>query len=152
MERRKFLGWIGVGALASSLPMVIAACNGQTEDTTADKSETETTEAKSSQPREDGFTQLGTVEELKEKGQLEDKTFGVVVIRNPEDEALIALNPQCTHAGCPADWDAEAKLFACPCHGSKFKPDGEVSNGPAKEPLASYEVKEEEGLVLVKLS
>lgn len=150
MDRRQFLGWVSVGALATSLPMVIAACTPKEKETEVESTPDSTSE--SSQPREDGFTAVGTAEQLKEKGKIQDKTADLLVIRNPEDQALAAVNPRCTHQGCSVDWDEKDKLFACPCHGSKFKIGGEVEAGPATEPLGTYEVKEEEGSVLVKLS
>jgi Rieske Fe-S protein len=45
----------------------------------------------------------------------------------------------CTHAGCIVHWDSSARIWACPCHGSRFGPEGEVLNGPATEALAPVE-------------
>jgi cytochrome b6-f complex iron-sulfur subunit len=164
MERRKFLGWVGVGVLASSLPVVIAACNSPgTDEPVAEEKPTDG-QAANEQPtnelspeidrsvREDGFQAFGTVEELYKKVTILDKEAGVLLVRNPENEKISAVNPKCTHQGCIVDWKADEKHLVCPCHGSKFDADGELLEGPATEPLPTYETKEEDDLVLVKLS
>lgn len=46
-----------------------------------------------------------------------------------------ALSTVCPHLGCLVQWLADEGQFHCPCHGSRFEPDGAVQNGPAREDL-----------------
>ncbi|WP_026736389.1 QcrA and Rieske domain-containing protein [Fischerella sp. PCC 9605] len=143
MNRREFIGWVGVGSLASSLPVVIAACSSQT------KSQQSTPPT-----RADGFQEVGAVTELDKNGQIlsEEAAAGkVLIIRDPSDTSkLIALNPTCTHKGCIVGWKKDQNALVCPCHGSKFANDGKVINGPAQKPLPTYIAKLEGDVVLVK--
>jgi cytochrome b6-f complex iron-sulfur subunit len=52
-----------------------------------------------------------------------------------ENGTIYALVAVCTHLGCVPNWDADSRLFRCPCHGSTFTPEGDVVTGPAPEPL-----------------
>jgi quinol---cytochrome c reductase iron-sulfur subunit, bacillus type len=45
------------------------------------------------------------------------------------------FNVNCTHLGCPVNWQADAKIFLCPCHGGVFYADGTVAGGPPPRPL-----------------
>ena len=157
MKRRDFVNWVGLGLVASSLPVAIAACQSARttpapEATTPAESELEVDNT----PREDGFAAVGTVGELDDKGFISDKDFlgtQVVVIRDPANAtALLAMDSLCTHQGCSVEWDSGSNAFACPCHGSKFNTDGSVLEGPATAPLGNFAAKIEDDLVLVKVS
>ncbi len=49
------------------------------------------------------------------------------------DEGIAALSLICTHLGCVVSKAEEG--FSCPCHGSKFGPEGAVLAGPAPRAL-----------------
>jgi cytochrome b6-f complex iron-sulfur subunit len=49
-----------------------------------------------------------------------------------------AVSAVCTHLGCVTQWKPEANMIACPCHGSKFTPEGKKIEGPAPRPLPHY--------------
>jgi Rieske Fe-S protein len=50
-----------------------------------------------------------------------------------DGEGVYAVSTVCTHLGCIVK--KEASGFSCPCHGSKFAPDGTVTKGPAPKAL-----------------
>lgn len=153
MNRREFLTWVGAGALATSLPVVIAAC---TPDPATNSSSSPANNSTTPSAGSNGFQVVGSVAELNKAGQILNKQVPnapVLVIRNPADaNALLAVNPTCTHKGCGVVWQAGEKVFDCPCHDSDFAPDGKVLKGPATTPLKTYEVKIEGDSILVKVS
>ncbi len=51
-----------------------------------------------------------------------------------------AVSAVCTHLGCVTQWKPEANMIACPCHGSKFNPEGKKIEGPAPRPLPHYSI------------
>jgi glycine/D-amino acid oxidase-like deaminating enzyme/nitrite reductase/ring-hydroxylating ferredoxin subunit len=51
------------------------------------------------------------------------------------DGGLTAVSTRCTHLGCQVNWNAAERSWDCPCHGSRFAPDGSVLQGPAVRPL-----------------
>jgi Rieske Fe-S protein len=72
------------------------------------------------------------------------------VVTQPKKGEFFAFTSVCTHQGCQVK-QVTAEAIICPCHGSEFSvSSGEVINGPAEEPLQSYEVSEEDGTLTVK--
>ena len=69
-----------------------------------------------------------------------------------EDGGFLALSRTCTHLGCTVPWDAEAEVFACPCHSSTFDMRGVVLSPPASRPLDRFAVRIENGIVKVDVS
>ncbi|TYT61928.1 FAD-dependent oxidoreductase [Natrialba swarupiae] len=55
------------------------------------------------------------------------------------DGDLHTTSAVCTHMYCLLEWNDAECSWDCPCHGSRFNPDGEVLEGPATEDLPSRE-------------
>ncbi|GLJ61641.1 hypothetical protein GCM10017576_17710 [Microbacterium barkeri] len=92
-------------------------------------------------------------DEIRE-GELNRVTVGdtpLLLVRQRGE--LHALSATCTHAGGPLD---EGKLdpsgcVTCPWHGSRFRlDDGSVDRGPASVPQPRWEVRVDDGRVLVR--
>ncbi len=60
----------------------------------------------------------------------------VCIVR--EGNKMAAISTTCTHLGCIVGLSETG--FACPCHGSRYDTDGNVTGGPAPKPLAWYKV------------
>lgn len=141
MDRRQFLNWVGIGFLATSLPVAIAACDSGSSDSTASDG--------------GGEGAVGTLAQLEQDGSILDESGAdpILVITNPNgDGSVIAVNPTCTHAGCAVEWNADQTQFVCPCHDSKFDTTGAVTQGPATQPLTVYSATVEGEQILVQTS
>jgi Rieske Fe-S protein len=73
-------------------------------------------------------------------GSLEVLPSDVVV--GLDDKGVYAMSAVCTHQGCTLE--AKPKTIAtgltCPCHASTFDGNGNVTRGPASDPLQHYQV------------
>jgi glycine/D-amino acid oxidase-like deaminating enzyme/nitrite reductase/ring-hydroxylating ferredoxin subunit len=48
-----------------------------------------------------------------------------------DDGQVVRLSATCTHLGCTVHWNELENSWDCPCHGSRFAPEGQVLSGPA---------------------
>jgi cytochrome b6-f complex iron-sulfur subunit len=60
----------------------------------------------------------------------------VCIVR--DGNRLAAISTTCTHLGCIVG--VAETGFACPCHGSRFDQDGNVTGGPAPKPLPWFQI------------
>lgn len=150
MERREFLTWMGVGGLAASLPVTLAACNSETAKVEPEAADAPTDDVAAAPAAGEV---VGTLGDLESNGFLlnESASVGpVLVVAQPDNpSALQAVNPTCPHAGCTVAWEGDAAEMVCPCHNSRFSPDGAVLQGPANEALEAYSVSLEGDNILV---
>jgi 3-phenylpropionate/trans-cinnamate dioxygenase ferredoxin component len=58
------------------------------------------------------------------------------------DGVFYAIDDACSHMGCPlSDGQMDEGTVVCGCHGSRFDlTNGEVVQGPARKPVASFPV------------
>ena len=70
-----------------------------------------------------------------------------VWLRRETETNFTAFAVNCAHLGCPVSWEAEPKLFLCPCHGGVYYADGSVAGGPPPRGLFRYDSRVENGLV-----
>lgn len=70
-----------------------------------------------------------------------DTPVGAVYLRRTDD-AVVALNVVCPHAGCFVRLAADKSRFGCPCHNSSFDLDGTVNDpaSPAPRPMDALAV------------
>ncbi len=77
-----------------------------------------------------------------QKGErVEEKDFVLFMT----GDGPVAVSRHCTHLGCILTFVPEEELFICPCHQSRFKPDGTYVSGPARKDLPRFQVQALEG-------
>lgn len=64
--------------------------------------------------------------------------FATLLIVQEREGCYLALWRICTHGACEVVY--EDGEIVCPCHDSRFGPDGEVLQGPATRALVAWEV------------
>ena len=152
MKRRKFCGLFSLGTMVSCFPVLLAACtSSEPAGSELTGNSVESTSSKTA-IRTDGFVVVGTSDDLVQSGAILHKTTRgepVTIVRDSKRN-LHAVNSLCTHRGCNVGWKTDTKDLYCACHGSQFNADGKVTQGPATEDLRTYEVKEENGSILLK--
>lgn len=79
------------------------------------------------------------------EGKIVEKSMQKLAVCRTLDNRLMVRSAICTHLACIVNWNGAEQTWDCPCHGSRFKPDGSVLEGPALQPL--YEVDLRDGEV-----
>lgn len=123
LDRRDFLNL----ATRASVVAILAACGGGGEATTGPI----TPGPSSITVNLSDFAALGSVGGVVAVGTV--LLSPVAVVRTGQSSYL-ALSRVCTHQGCVINLAASG--FACPCHGSRYDSQGNVTNGPASRALA----------------
>jgi Rieske Fe-S protein len=68
-------------------------------------------------------------------GVIVKSKHGKVAAYRDADGKVHKRSAVCPHMGCIVRWNDAENTWDCPCHGSRFKPTGEVIAGPAESSL-----------------
>lgn len=68
-------------------------------------------------------------------GAVIDRDGEKVAAFRDDTGATTLCSANCSHQGCLVVWNDAERTWDCPCHGSRFKPNGDVLAGPAQSPL-----------------
>ena len=122
VSRRSFLSWLVKGSLAGSALLGLGALGRfisfQSEQTPPSQYD------------------LGPASDYPAGTRTPVSVTPAIVIHN--ELGFSALSLVCPHLGCQVNLSSDG--FACPCHGSRFRLDGSLRNGPASRPLAALRV------------
>jgi len=78
---------------------------------------------------------------------------GVILVDHPSANVYNALSSICTHQSCQiTGYDSGNNQFICPCHGSMFDINGNVTQGPANAPLSKYQTQVSGNQLIIKVS
>ena len=76
--------------------------------------------------------EVGTVEDIKPgMGAVIHRGSSKIAVSRDDTGRLHQCSAVCTHLGCIVSWNSTERTWDCPCHGSRFTPDGKLLNGPA---------------------
>jgi Rieske Fe-S protein len=139
MDRRKFLG----GSAAAVATCACAAAGLAGCSTTNPQAKPVTAKAGAG-----GRLDLGPASALGVGQQLKVSVPGVedpVLVARVSETEVRAVSIACTHWGSEMELVLAEQQFRCTNHGSLFDYDGQVLEGPASDPLPTYQVLEENG-------
>jgi cytochrome b6-f complex iron-sulfur subunit len=69
-----------------------------------------------------------------------DEALLHLIVAHTSPGCFTAVWRVCTHGACELGWDPAAGEAVCPCHGSRYGPDGAVRLGPATRGVRSFPV------------
>ncbi len=140
-----------LGPQASSTPVVVAtgpttstaAANATTSGSVAASTSAASTVSATTAPAIKG-TVLAKLSSIAvgnaQKFTVPGTRQGAILIHQ-RDGSVKAFSTICTHDGCAVDFVASSQILSCPCHGATFDiTTGNATRGPARRPLASYNV------------
>ncbi len=76
-------------------------------------------------------------------GQVRRVGRELIAVATDEQGERHAVSAVCPHRSCVLEWNDADRTWDCPCHGSRYAPDGTWLEGPANEDLPSRDLPEE---------
>ena len=138
MKRKEFLIKLGIGTgVAIISPMVFSGCD-ESETKPDDNGDSDNNGDESSNDGVDftiDLTDENYSDLQEEGGYVYENDIIIAYLGNDE---YFALSKICTHNQCTVEYNDEKELLVCPCHGSEYNIDGDVTSGPAEDPLKEY--------------
>ena len=99
------------------------------------------------------FVNVASISELKPDEMMAVNANGKAILLANLDNKYYAIGNICTHMGCPlSKGTLKGENVECVCHGSTFDlKTGKVTRGPADKPELKYELKVENGKILISI-
>lgn len=72
-----------------------------------------------------------------------------LIIYHTKENVYKAFYMECTHQGC--ELSPYETAMVCPCHGSEFNLEGDVTQGPAELPLKSFVITQDAENIYIQL-
>lgn len=87
------------------------------------------------------FTDTKSYREIKKgEGKVVEIHGEKCAVTRDEQNQLHIVSAVCTHMKCIVNWNDAEKTWDCPCHGSRFTPEGKVIEGPAIKYLEKKDI------------
>lgn len=138
--RRPLLG--GAAAAVLGVPL-LAACGGSTTSTASSAAAAAGSAASSAGAAASGLIKAADVP----VGSGKILTDAKVVVTQPTAGTYKVLSAICTHQGCVVS-SIDNGSIVCGCHGSTYSLNGDVTKGPATQPLAAKSATVQNGMVV----
>jgi len=74
-------------------------------------------------------------DDITQKQGLTGKIGETAVAVYRDTDELFVFENTCPHLQCPLAWNEDEGVWDCPCHNSRFSPEGDLLRGPARQPL-----------------
>lgn len=78
------------------------------------------------------------------EGKIAEVDRQKLAVYRTQSGQLMIRSAVCPHLSCIVNWNDAEETWDCPCHGSRFKLDGTVLEGPAFSALQKVEIRGEE--------
>lgn len=137
LDRRAFFSLVGTSVGAIILTQCLSGCSAPADAVTPSGSTGGSTDTGGKLNLALNLNDAANTKLKQNGGFIYQK--GLIIART-KDGGFLAVSQACTHQGTSVQYDATGNRLHCPDHGSNFKNDGSVINGPAASPLKAFKV------------